>query len=272
MIWQLLGGLGEAVAGPADPYDVNRFAVVVGINDYAGTTRDLQGAVEDAKLMRRALVNRLGFPNQNVILLTNGQASRGYILGSLDWLVEHSRAGGTVAFFYAGHTHRAYGDPDHDGEDVDEAMTTADEQVIYDGEIASTLASVRGQVWLLIAACYGAGFADAMGPGRIGSWAASEDELAYESPSMGRSFFVEFLIRRAVLEQNRTAIEEMHSYANRKMEGTYANYRPIMDDRISGRTDFGDQSDSEVKSPSSGDDEEQDEESRPCYVVLRCRP
>ena len=64
-------GLDTALAAP------ERRALLIGINEYASPkVVDLRGAVNDVKMLRRILVSRFGFDEQNITVLVDEQATR----------------------------------------------------------------------------------------------------------------------------------------------------------------------------------------------------
>lgn len=223
---------GEPIRPPALPRIEpvrGRLAVVIGIDRYP-TAPDLTAAVADARTVARAL-DRLGYDRVRVLL--DERATRPAILSSLEWLATSgSREPGVL--FFAGHVRRFDGDPDRDGEDRDEALLAADGAVVYDGEVARALEPTRRPLWLAYAACFAGGFSDAAGPGRVSTYASAEDRLAYESPELGRSFMVEYMVDRALLGAGIRGVEDMHRYASNQMEGRHRRYRPLQDDRVQG--------------------------------------
>lgn len=86
-------------------------ALVVGINDYSAQHRrseelgltwgNLQGCVNDANAIFALLGRGFGFDQIN--LLTNRQATRSRILGTLRAMMVASRPGDVVCFYYSGH-------------------------------------------------------------------------------------------------------------------------------------------------------------------------
>lgn len=77
------------------------WAVVVGVNCYENAS-PLEYAVRDAEKVAEALV-RLGFPEGNVRLLVDGDASRASILAQLQSLSDKVGSDDRVLFFFAGH-------------------------------------------------------------------------------------------------------------------------------------------------------------------------
>jgi uncharacterized caspase-like protein len=76
------------------------YGLVIGIDDYVGTANDLDGAVNDANDISRAIA-RLGAGE--VVRLFNDEASKERIAAEWKRLVGQARAGDTIIFTYAGH-------------------------------------------------------------------------------------------------------------------------------------------------------------------------
>ncbi|MCW5696169.1 MAG: caspase family protein [Bauldia sp.] len=84
----------------AGPAAAETYGLVVGINDYAGVSNDLEGAVADAEDIAQALV-RSGAAD--VLLLTDHGATKAAIEEAWFKLVEQAQPGDTIVFTYAGH-------------------------------------------------------------------------------------------------------------------------------------------------------------------------
>jgi Caspase domain len=79
-----------------------RRALVVGINAYPHVP-PLSGCVNDARLMHNLLVDSFGFPEDQVTLLTDDQATRDGILAAFDAMVAATGPDDIVVVHYAGH-------------------------------------------------------------------------------------------------------------------------------------------------------------------------
>jgi hypothetical protein len=222
--------------------------VVVGIDRYRHAP-DLTAAVADARLLGHAL-ERLGF--DEVRLLLDRRATRGAILRSIRHLGRSSGTGEPAVLFFAGHVRRVGGDPDDDGEELDEALVAGDGRLVYDGEVARALHAASGPLWLAWAGCYAGGFSDAAGPGRVSTYASPEHRLAFESPDLGQSFMVEFMVARALMDQGILEVEEMFRYASNHMVGRYRRFRPLQDDRVPGPFVLGEPARAPEPSPAPG--------------------
>jgi hypothetical protein len=89
------------------------YGLVVGIDDYAGTANDLQGAVNDATDINAAL---RAAGAEEVILLRDGEATKAAIQSGWETLVAKAEAGDTIVFSYAGHGGQEREPPGRNGE------------------------------------------------------------------------------------------------------------------------------------------------------------
>ena len=219
----------------AGPKDGGVWAVVVGIDDYPGGDADLRAAVADARDVDSALA-AYGVPANHRFVLLDHQATADNIRGALAWMAARASADSTVVFFYSGHVRQVAGDPDRDGEVVDEAIVAADGDNVYDGQVADLLRGIDARsAWIGIAACYGAGFEDVLAPGRILTAAAGENDVAYENSSLGHSYMVEYMVRRAMLQGKAPAsVQDAFAWARAQIARDYPNRQPAVIDRSRG--------------------------------------
>ncbi|MEM6435696.1 MAG: caspase family protein, partial [Cyanobacteria bacterium P01_D01_bin.115] len=88
-----------------------KLALLVGINDYpqprllqSFSAETLYGALNDVELQRQLLIHRFGFHPDNILTLTNDQATRENILTLYDeHLIKQAREGDVVVFHFSGH-------------------------------------------------------------------------------------------------------------------------------------------------------------------------
>lgn len=114
------------------PISGNRRAVLIGINYINNPTCRLQGAINDAKNMRDFLMQRYGFQDTQILLLTddsydpNRQPTKQVILAAFQWLLNGVRAGDSLFFHYSGHGSQVH-DQNGDEEDMlDETILPLD--------------------------------------------------------------------------------------------------------------------------------------------------
>jgi hypothetical protein len=170
------------------------------------------------------------------MVLLDRDATGDNIRGALAWMAGRASADSTAVFFYSGHVRQVAGDADRDGEVIDEALVGADGDNVFDGQVADLLRHSEARAtWLGIAACYGAGFDDAMAPGRILTAAAGENDVAYENSSLGHSYMVEYMVRRAMLQGRAPgSVQEAFGWARAQIARDYPNRQPAILDRSRG--------------------------------------
>ena len=206
------------------------WAVLIGINDYPGSRHDLQSAVNDVNDVNEAL-GRMGVPGSRRLLIRDGQATADVIRTAAEWLVAHASPDATAVFFYAGHVRKENGG---------EAIVAADGRLVLDRELGEQMTRLRaGRAWFGIAACYGGGFTELMGPNRILTAAAPANRLAYENLDFGRSYMVEYMVRRGWLgQQAGMTVEEAFEYARRELSASYPGRVPVQIDTLEGLLDL----------------------------------
>ncbi|NNF58088.1 MAG: hypothetical protein HKN04_07580 [Rhodothermaceae bacterium] len=82
-----------------------KWALLIGINEYPHFTtfEQLAGCVNDMTLLAGLLRDRFGFPDEQVKLLTNSEATHDGILGAMEALAEQVGESDIVVFGFAGH-------------------------------------------------------------------------------------------------------------------------------------------------------------------------
>lgn len=94
-----------------------KLALLVGINQYSGIIGALKGCVTDVKLQQELLIHRFGFNPQDIVTLTDQQATRQGILTAFEeHLINQAQPGDVVVFHFSGHGSRVI-DPDRDEPD-----------------------------------------------------------------------------------------------------------------------------------------------------------
>lgn len=199
------------------------WAVMIGINDYPGARHDLRSAVADVEDVDKALA-LMGVPGANRLVIRDREATAGTILASAGWLRAHAGPDAVAVFFYAGHVVKLGG--------TTEAIVGADGRHVTDGELASALDGMAARrAWIGIAACYGGGFTEVVRPGRVLTAAAGADEVAYENQNLGRSYLVEYMVRRAMIQDRASAsVEAAYAWARDQIARDYPNRLPIQID------------------------------------------
>lgn len=119
--------------GPQERTALTHWAFIVGVSDYIHFADeeggDLPGAEHDARRIRDVLVMRGGFPEENVRMLLNHDATKAAIEeGITGWLVQNARPGDNVVIFYAGHGSQMWDEDGDEDDGLDETLAPADVQ------------------------------------------------------------------------------------------------------------------------------------------------
>ncbi|MGD2184234.1 caspase family protein [Lusitaniella coriacea] len=88
-----------------------KLALLVGINKYPSSSRfaALDGCVNDTKLQKALLMGRFGFQEEDIVILTDAQATREEILKTFkSHLIEQAKPGDVVVFHFSGHGSRVF--------------------------------------------------------------------------------------------------------------------------------------------------------------------
>ena len=144
-------------------------ALVIGINRYADSRFDLEGAVQDADNMRALLAEHLGFDPDEVRVLTDGEATRKAILdGVRDWLVAGTGRDSRAVLYFAGHGYHRKDDDGDESDGLDEALVPHDARLvsaernpmrisnlILDDEIRDLFAGLQDRhAYVIVDACH----------------------------------------------------------------------------------------------------------------------
>ncbi|MFS7985685.1 hypothetical protein Hanom_Chr11g01001431 [Helianthus anomalus] len=154
---RVLFRIGQAINAAANQYQHElqrqpsnrgrKRAVLCGIT-YNNHKKKLEASVHNVRSMQQLLVNKLGFPNYSIIVLTEEESdssripTKHNIQVALKWLVQGSQPGDSLMFYYAGHGTRV---PDQDGDEIDgydEALGPLDYKkagTMLDDEINATI-------------------------------------------------------------------------------------------------------------------------------------
>jgi hypothetical protein len=228
-------------AAVADPTITggNHWALLIGINDYWGGTRDNIGSYQDARDLRKHLLS-LGWRGDHIVLLANRQATASMILQSIRWLASKADRGSTVVFNYSGHEEpRTYGGSRHI------LLHAADNRMIPDTEVASELGRVQAaKMWINLAVCRAGGFnmPGLVKTNRVVTFSSPESELSYEDPTVDHSVFGWFLIMEGMVsrmgdynQDGNVTVEEAFRYAKPNVtDRTRGLQHPFMIDKLSG--------------------------------------
>lgn len=216
----LVGGLFTSRVSAAPPPG-DRWALLVGVNDHQGATRDNRGAVGDVEALRQLLV-RSGWPPDHIRVLTDGAATASAIREGLGWLAANSTDSSFSMFGYSGHVKQ-------EGSTV--YLWPHDNRWIADVEVAENLRRIRGYGWMHIAGCEAAAFDKGLSSPRMLVTASSQGhEKSYEYGSdIARSVFGRLLVDEGMLAKaadangdSNVSVQEAFHYAAARAPGITA--------------------------------------------------
>ncbi|ACJ16701.1 polysaccharide deacetylase [Thermococcus onnurineus NA1] len=169
------------------PVEGEKYAIVIGIADYPGTSSDLQYTDDDAQLVYDTLINVYGFKPENIILLLNMDASFYNIYNAVMELKSKVQPGDEVVFYFSGHGSNGRAE-DGDDEIIDEALVTHDGNpdgsfiLIWDGQLKAWFEDFpTDRIIFIFDSCYSGGMTDLAAEGRIVVMASGEREFSLES-------------------------------------------------------------------------------------------
>jgi hypothetical protein len=209
----------QNVARALPPGAGGTWAVVLGVDDYQGNG-NLQAGVADANEIVATLLDA-DVPGDHILLLRNWEVTPASIAAAADWLVDHVNEDGLAVFAWAGHV-RALGP-------TTEALATGNGGLVTDVTLAAHLRQLRSRrSWFLIAGCYGGGFNEILGPGRLLTAASTADHEAYENTLLGHSYVVEYVVRRDLhRREGPRVISGAVAWAQQKIRKEHPGREPV---------------------------------------------
>ena len=207
-------------AAPAD-----RYAFLVGVQDYRRPTVDTIGSVKDVRFVESMLV-QAGWLPQNIRVVVDGQATGAAIREGMAWLASVGRPGTFTLFHYSGHVKQFGG--------VDDALWPVDRDWVRDTQVAAMLNRVQGRLWVDIAGCEGSSFMDGLPSSRVlFSGSSKATEKSYEYPDWGMSVWTGLVFDLGLRQgqadadgDGRTTIGETLRYAQYYAQAITLGQRP----------------------------------------------
>lgn len=158
----------------------DRYAFLVGMQNYRPPTHDTIASVADAALIRDTLL-AAGWQSSHIKVITDSQVTGDAIRAGMRWLASVSKAGTTFTMFhYSGHVKQFGG--------VDDALWPIDRDWVRDTQVAQLLSRVQGKLWVDIAGCEAASFMPGLPSSDVlFSGSSKATEKSYEHPGWNAS-------------------------------------------------------------------------------------
>lgn len=130
-----------------------KLALLVGINQYSNGIPQLQGCVNDVLMQKQLLTYRFGFSEQDILTLTDKQATRKGILQAFEeHLIKQAKPGDIVVFHFSGYGSQVI-DTDKDNSDgLVSSLLPADTSAPSEKSSNVTQDITGHTLWLLMAA------------------------------------------------------------------------------------------------------------------------
>jgi hypothetical protein len=183
---QAKGGKPSAYAatgtvGAPLPNGGKRYAIVIGINDYPGSSYDLQYCVADAGLVADVLMDIYNF--DSVKKITDTAATYDNIQDEVAELAGTAGPKDEVVFFFSGHGAKGKVN-DGDRSNVDQSIVVWDSGswgYIWDGNLKDWFSGFEAnRIIFIFDSCLSGGMSVLNAPGRIVNMACSANGVSYE--------------------------------------------------------------------------------------------
>jgi hypothetical protein len=166
----------------------NRWALLVGVQDYAGRTHSTVGADGDVYGIRAALL-KVGWRSDHIRIVRGTEATADGIRDGIEWLVARSSPDTFTLLHYSGHVCIASRGPCPSGHAY---LWAHDNRFISDDELLARIDRLQGYSWLDVAGCEAGAFDNGFSSGRRLFTASSRaDETSYEDPGSKQSVWVQ---------------------------------------------------------------------------------
>jgi hypothetical protein len=221
-----------------------KWALLIGINDYAAPTVDNIGARQDAQSFQYVL-QKLGWRSDHIILMLDRDATADHIIQGIRWLSYKTKADSVVVFHYSGHENYTRTLADGDDETRDVEIWAADNHYILDGILGQEMNRVAAyHMWIDLSTCRASGFADAgmVKPGRILTYSSTISEFSYEDPYSKHSVFTWWELNLGIYgkradanHDGKVTVSEAFSWAKPYVTGyTSGRQHPVVINKIVG--------------------------------------
>ena len=233
----VLSQTSQSLTGDSLQKDLKRdyWAVLVGINDYPGSSNDVPFSINEILSFRNTLLEGGNWLESHIQVLTDDNATIDGVFNALKWLDENEDENDISIIYYAGHGSR----------------NSSNERLkIYDGYISDVdldvkLDDLEGSMVIILDCCFSGGFIEEIGErGRVVLTACQKDSYTYQDYRLKSGifgYFVNLSLQKITKGAEGTFLVAYVSsiiYSNklsREYETVYTIY-PCFYDGIFGRT------------------------------------
>jgi hypothetical protein len=230
------GGGGNVVVPPLEieyftSSGQDKWAVIIGISDYDGSSNDLWNPHNDALEMREILSN-YGY---NWAYAQDSAATSDNIMMLMDWLITNEGPNSEVVFFYSGHGSRTVDgswDTDIEADGNDECIVSWDLYAVTDFYMASKFAEMESNhIAAIYASCHSGGMFDEASETRNGVVyiaAAEADQYGWDYLDLENTLFFYHFGDQGLLNGPYTNLQDAFWYARPLVIAEQPDSCPIM--------------------------------------------
>ncbi len=196
---------------PGIPAD-RRWAVLVGVQQYAGNTHPTYGGRGDVEAIKTALLHS-GWRADHIKILLDSAAGGQNILDAMSWLAARSGPDTYSLFHFSGHVCIASRGPCGSGHTY---LWAYDNSFVPETSVGQALGQVQGRAWFDFAGCESGAFdAGLHSAKRLVTASSQASETSYEEPSWNESVWSGLVWDHAFLQgeagpsPNRATVAQM---------------------------------------------------------------
>ena len=180
-------------ASPAD----NRWAVLIGISHYEGSTHPTYGGDGDVSAFQ-TLLHNAGWSPDHVLVLTDGNATGTNMINAMQWLVAHSSGNSFTLFHYSGHVCEQGRGPCSGSHKY---LWSVDNRLISDTQFGQIMGGLQGWSWVDVAGCEAAAFDQGVSSShRFFTGSSMASETSYENPQWHESVWTGTQVDQGMLQ------------------------------------------------------------------------
>jgi metacaspase-1 len=180
-----------------------KYAVVIGINNYPGTSSDLNYCVPDATLMADVLQSQYKFLTENVKILTDDNATRINIFDAIKSVRSNIHPNDEFFFFFSGHGAKGKA-ADYDKISIDQSIVVWNDaknnfDFIWDGELKQEFDGFpTNRVIFAFDSCLSGGMSVLQTGGRVVCMGSTINTMSLESPEWGHGQFTYYFVQKGM--------------------------------------------------------------------------